>query len=277
MSLAALLVGCNTSSAPESYVARVNDTYLTAEMIDARLALLSDENTDDARQQVIEQWVTNQLLRQEAKRLDLQNDPGIRRQLEDSEQSILANALMQRLYTEESVTWGMEEKRAYFERNKHLLKLREPYVRVRYLEVNNESEAETARGMLVQLREENAATDSLWSIALNTFALDTQGSRDLSESFFPERQLFWDRPPVRQALARLRDSRVSPIVPYDSTFHVIQLIERKPVGTIPEFAWVEDEITERVSIQARKQLFARQVQRLRNEALSRDDLEIRQE
>jgi hypothetical protein len=39
-------------------------------------------------------------------------------------------------------------------------------------------------------------------------------------------------------------------------------------------AWIEDELRERLIIDARKQMVARQVQRLRNEALAREDLEI---
>jgi hypothetical protein len=58
-------------------------------------------------------------------------------------------------------------------------------------------------------------------------------------------------------------------------FHVVQLVERIPARTIPEPAWIEDELVRRLVIQGRKQLYARQVQRLRNEALAREDLEIR--
>lgn len=269
------LLACNTPSVPDDYLARVGDAYLTREDAQQRGALAST-NADSTHtlEQVVEQWVTYELLRQEADRLELKNNPDVQRQIEENERSILINALMQRFYEEESVVRGVDDKRAYFERNKELLKLREPFVRVRYLEMTSQAQAETARGLLLQIRSDADQADSLWSLAINTFAEDQQGSRDLSETYLPERQLFWDRPAVRLALARLRDRQVSSIIQLDSSFHVVQLIERKPIGTVPEYSWIENEITERVGIQARKQLFARQVQRLRNEALSREDLEI---
>lgn len=253
----------------------MGDAYLTLEDAQQRGALTSDaSDSTHTLEQVVEQWVTYELLRQEADRLDLKSDPAIQRRIEENERSILIDALMRRLYEEESIVQSVDDKRAYFERNKELLKLREPYVRVRYLEISDQGQAEAARGLMLQIRSNAEQADSLWSLAINTFATDQQGSRDLSQTYLPERQLFWDRPAVRSALTRLRDTQVSSILELDSTYHIVQLIERKPIGTVPEYSWIENEITERVGIQARKQLFARQVQRLRNEALSREDLDI---
>jgi hypothetical protein len=56
---------------------------------------------------------------------------------------------------------------------------------------------------------------------------------------------------------------------------VLQLVKRAAPGTVPPLEWVEDEIHERLRIQSRKQMYARQVQRLRNEALAREALDVR--
>ena len=51
----------------------------------------------DAAAQIVEQWVTNQLLFQEATSRGLRGDPEVQRLLADNERSVLVNALMQRL------------------------------------------------------------------------------------------------------------------------------------------------------------------------------------
>ena len=99
-------------------------------------------------------------------------------------------------------------------------------------------------------------------------------SFDLADNYYPERRLFADRPAVQQALARLRDQQIAPIIEAGAAYHVLQLVERLPTGTTPEQHWIRDELIRRLTIQARKQMYARQVQRLRNEALARNALEI---
>ena len=47
------------------------------------------------------------------------------------------------------------------------------------------------------------------------------------------------------------------------------------VGSIPELTWIEEQVRRQLTIDARKQMYERQVQRLRTEALSRDALVIR--
>jgi hypothetical protein len=50
-------------------------------------------------------------------------------------------------------------------------------------------------------------------------------------------------------------------------------IERVPAGTPPEFAWVKDDIRRRLVLWRRKQMYARHVERLRNQPRSNGALE----
>jgi hypothetical protein len=50
-------------------------------------------------------------------------------------------------------------------------------------------------------------------------------------------------------------------------------IERVPAGTPPEFAWVKDDIRRRLVLWRRKQMYARHVERFRNQARSNGTLE----
>jgi hypothetical protein len=57
--------------------------------------------------------------------------------------------------------------------------------------------------------------------------------------------------------------------------HVVHLLERLPQGSIPSREMVRDDIRERVMIDMRKQLYSRQVERLRTRAVAREELVIK--
>src|SRR5690554_5720581 len=269
-----LLAGCNGDDSANRYVARVGDRYLLQEDVDRQLAALPVRpDSIVARQQIIEQWVMNELLYKEAQRRGLQNDAEVKRLLEDSQRTVLVNAIVERMYEENEVQPTAAEVQAYYERHKDQLGLRESFVRVRYLEVRDRSEAESARQTMAGAAI--AERDSVWNGLIDRLAIDPAACRGISNDYFPESRIFAGSPAIRDALGRLADGDVSAVIPTDSSFVVIQLAERVPPQTIPELQWIEEELARRLVIEGRKQLYARQVQRLRNEALAREDLEIR--
>ena len=70
-------------------------------------------------------------------------------------------------------------------------------------------------------------------------------------------------------------NQISPVIDDGGLFHFVQVAERRDAGAIPELSWIEEELKQRLTIESRKQMLARQVQRLRTEALAREDLEIK--
>ena len=269
-----LLAGCKKQDTPSNYVARVGDQHLLREEVDRAIhSIPIAQDSAEARQQIVEQWVTNELLHQEAQRLGLRQDTEVKRLLDESERSVLVNAFMTHLYEENPVSPTASEMLAYFENHREQLRLRESFARVRYLHCADQANAEAARTMLQQAPP--AARDSIWSVAIDRYAVDAPFAKEISSSFLPENKIFLDKPPLREAVSELLGGQIAPVVESDSMFHVVQLVERIPARTIPEPAWIEDELVRRLVIQGRKQLYARQVQRLRNEALAREDLEIR--
>lgn len=268
------LTACEEEVPAPDFVARVGDRYLLRAELDRALRSIPvPQDSMEARQQIIEQWVTNELMYQEALRRGLRQDDEVQRLLAESERAVLVNALLADLYEENAVAPSTSEKQAYFESHKEQLRLRESFARVRYLKAANRMNAEAARRMLQQASP--AERDSMWSIAINRYAADENLAAEISASYYPESRIFIDRPVLRESLASLLGGQLAPVIEADSAFHVLQLVERVPARTIPELSWIEEELVRRLVIQGRKQLYARQVQRLRNEALAREDLEIR--
>jgi hypothetical protein len=270
----AAAAGCTPDSPPEPYVARVGDRTLTrAELARTLADRPSLQDSSEAATQIVERWIANELLYQEAMERGLQNEEQTRRLLAENERSVLISALVNRVYEEEMSAPDETSIRAYYESHHDQLRLREPYVRVRVLVVDSELDARLAADSLRALSEA-ALPDSAFPVLADRISLRPEDSRSISDSFYPANRLFSWIPGMASALTDARAGDVLPPLFSDDVYYVVQLVERIPVGTIPDLDMIRDELAERVSIEERKQLFARHVQRLRTRALSRDRLEV---
>jgi len=263
---------CTTDEPPESYVARVGDHYLRQEQLDRRLQGLAPSlDSSQARQQVIDQWVTRTLLLWEAQRLNLENDPDVRRELEKQRRSTLVTAMTNRLHEATDVSPTEDEIRSYFEQHREQFRLREPYVRIRFLSTTQLDSAQTVRTTLQSMSP--AARDTAWTGIVQRFAADTARAHTLSEKFMPAGRLPSLLPYSADQVAALQPGDLGPIVEARERYHLIELVERVPKGTEPRLAWVREEIQRRLRIENRKQMYAREVQRLRNRARADNILE----
>lgn len=266
MTAMVLFTACKTAPEPETYVARVGDALLTQEEVNA---LIRDRSafldSADAVSQILEQWVTNELLYQDALSRGLRGDPDVQRLLADNERSVLIDALVSRVL-EAEMQGGPDESaiQTYYEQHREKLALREPFVRVRHLIYQDLDSAEAARAAL----QASMLTPDL-----------PEGGRLASglsdDAFYPERQMFAATPGLGEVISGLDIGDVHNVFEVDSTYHVVQLMDRLEAGSVPSIDMVRREIRDRVAIDMRKQLYARQVERLRTRALAREELDVR--
>ena len=267
------LAHCGERTDAPEHVARVGDQYLRPnELHEALQQLPAEMDSTAARHQVIRQWTTTALLYQEAQRRGLANDSAVKKRLEESRRSVLVNALLGEFYDEMPDTSSTEAMRNYFERHRKALRYSVPHVRVRHLSTRREAEARTAHQRLQQAIQAGNA-DSVWTTLVRRYASDTAYAHRLADDFSPEPNLFSNVSGVTERLEQMEKNELAPVFEAGDGFHVLQLIERVPAGTVPEFEWVEDEIRQRLLLQRRKQMYARQVERLRNQARSSGELE----
>lgn len=270
----ALAGGCREEEVLPAYAVRVGSSYMTVEELNASLESLAvGLDSVEARKQIIEQWVTRELIAQEAIRQGLQNDEEVLRLVAENERSVLVSALLDRIYREEDSEPLQADIEAYYAQHADQFVLKEDYLRVRYLTTGSEADASRARD---RLRDATAAgtADSLWASIARDAAQDPEGSIEISMNFFPQSRLF-PSATLREWMQRLNDGQIAPIIEDGGRFHLLQVVERRAAGSTPHMEWIQNDIQERLIIDARKQMVARQVQRLRNEALAREDLEIR--
>lgn len=277
---AALLfvVGCESSPPPSGeYVARLGEAVLTEDDLDAALAAApAGVDSMTARQQVIEQWVTAELMARDAEERGLAERPDVQRQLAENERAVLAAALLSTLYEEDLAALNRAQLEDYFDHHRERLRLREPYVRVRFIAATTADSAAAAR-QAMQEAMLSTGQDSLWEAAARTYSADTAASLSLAREYVPESRLLnSDAGSAWQVLPQLGPGQIGAVQEIGDRFYVIQLLDRVAAGEEPELAWIEDEVRRQVEIQSRKQMVARHVQRLRNEAQARNELDIRE-
>ena len=268
------LAACKQELGDVEYIARVGDRLLTQEDLGPMFEVFPvGQDSSEALEQIAEEWVKNELIAQEALRRGLRNDDEVQRLLEENERSVLVSTFVSRLFREETLNPTEEEIEAYYAQNADQLALREDYVRVRYIGSDDASRAEEAR---LLLRDATAAgkADSLWPSLIDQFAIDKDASIMISSRFYPRSVLF-PSAQLRDMVTRLNLNQISPVIEEGGSYHFVQVAERRNAGQIPELSWIEEELKQRLTIEARKQMLARQVQRLRTEALAREDLEIK--
>ncbi|MEF8794885.1 MAG: peptidylprolyl isomerase [Salinivenus sp.] len=263
--LLAVLAGCDSKQSPSSYVARVGDQYLQETDVNRMLKGMGPvPDSTEARQQVIEQWVERSLLLREAERLNLSQDAEVQRLLRKRRRNTLVGAMTNRIHENMDQSPTDEEVRTYFERHQDQLTLREPYVRVRHLTTTTIDSARAARTALAAASASEA--DSVWTRLSQQYAQNPTRSQQLADRFLPESRLFAQLPYVRDELATLQEGETAPVIEANNRFHVLELMRRVPEGAEPQLQWVEAEIRRRLRVRRRKQMHAREVQRLRNRA-----------
>ena len=254
-------------------VARVGDAVLTeSDLEDALGDAPSGLDSLTARAHVIEQWVQRELLVQEARAQGLDQDPTVRRLLDESERATLEGAALDAYFAQASVEPSDDDLEAYYELNKGALALREPYVRLRHLRITNGRAGEAREAMLQAIN--SSFPDSLFTLIAREYADDPNGAIAFASEYVSESRLRSLDETLGNRVAALPAGAQVATVPIETAVHVLQVVDRVPAGTIPPLALVRDDLTERLAIQKRREAEVRLLQQLRTEAQARGRLEV---
>ncbi len=267
------LPACNEAEEHATFVARVYDAYLLKAELDAALENLpSLMDSTEARRQIIDQWIAGQLLYREALRRDIRNQESVRERLQQGERAVLIDALVTFLYEELEEEPAPSQIRTYFEVNRERMRLREPFVRIRYLRGADRDSILLARELL--RRASSSEADSIFAQLIERFSDDEDLSRSLAANYVPESRVFIDQNVLRATFNQLRPGMIASVFEEDDNWHLLQVADLVPAGSLPELAWVQDQVRRQLTMDSRKQMYERQVQRLRMEALSQEALVV---
>ncbi len=263
--------GCKPVDSPPDVVARAGDGLLLESELETALQdFPATLDSGEARKRLIDQWIDSELLYQEALRRNIANHDSVKLRLEESERSILIDAMVSQLIMENIIPIQPSDISSYYENHRERLSLREPFAKVHYLIATDEDSIRTAQDIMDR---KNHADTVFVNIAAR-FSVNPSMSLSLANNFLPERRLFADHPLLAEVLSDLRPGQTAPIIESGGHFHLVHLAGRAPTGSIPEIAWVEDVIQRQITINWRRQSYQQLVQQLRMKAIAADKLAI---
>jgi parvulin-like peptidyl-prolyl isomerase len=249
--------GCTRESGHKPYIARVG----TAEMTEDDLAASTDSLGRVPRQpgEVVNEWIINELLSQEAARRGLTTTDVFRRQMESTKKRLAIAALLeQELFAEnDTVLVNDAALTTAFKAAANDYVLREDVVLASYAIFSDRDAANTFRSSVLRGRN--------WTDALLLARVDSLTAPHLLRA--AERQYFTQTtlyPPELWKLARtLARDEVSFVAKTDAGYYVLMVHRVKHQGEIPDFEYVRSDVRQRLLIEERRARYEKLVSDLR--------------
>jgi len=248
-----MIAACETAPAPRGVIARVGDAVLTEADLEARLPFgLDRELVAAEREQLIENWVQQELLYQEALQRKLHQDARVQSLLDQARRDVLAAALLDQEFAGQEVATDERTIQEYYEQHAEEFQRARPEIRARHILLASRRDA-NAKWQLLQRGEPFA------EVVKHSLDEDTRfDSGDLG--YFSEDQdpLLW------AACKNLPLNRVSKPVRTEYGYHIIQVLDRQEAGTIRDLEQVRSHILEALVRQQYEERLAQLVARLKN-------------
>lgn len=232
--------GCERSQ-KASVVAQVGNRYLTIEALEKRIpAPFAGTLSPKEKQRLVENWIEEELLHQEALRQKLDRDSELSDRIDRAVRQLLANELMTRTYardaaiSEDEILAYYEEHRADFERNQ--LELRARHLVVADRNAMNRAWDRLQKG---DFFEQVAQEVSIDQSAVN--------GGDLG--YFTEDMVtssFWEACRDAKLGHRIRTRT-------ELGYHIIEVMDRDDEGSIRDLVDVRSEIQQRILTERRRE------------------------
>jgi parvulin-like peptidyl-prolyl isomerase len=215
-------------------VARVGDAELTAIELSDRLSPgLDAELAAVERAQVIEEWVRQELLYQEALARQLDQQARLKMLLEQARRDLLVAALLDAEFAGDELAFAEADVRRYYDAHQDQFMRPQPEIKARHILLSSQRDA-NARRQALQRGESFAELAREHSLDADT---RYQGG-DLG--YFSEA----DEPALWAASREMEPNRVSKPVRTEYGYHLIQVLERWEAGTVRAIEQVRSQIVE---------------------------------
>jgi len=224
---------CSQPEKPESYIARVNNSYLT----EAEFSELVDSQTvsEKTKTLVIKNWVKQEILLQEAIKKGITESNEFKRTVENSRRQLAASLVLQDFAASSLPVVTNEELKNYYEENQTSFRI--PF-NTYFINRINFSSREAA----VMFRTELMMNG--WTEALDKFSKDLSLVNFESEVLFSEQDIY----PIKllRLLEGLYPLEISIVIPDERGYYtVVQLLDKYSAQTIPPFEAVKIEVERR--------------------------------
>ena len=249
-----LLVGCQRKEEIEGTpVAVVGESILMLEDLDRTIPPeLSDHVSARQKRDIVERWMEEELLYREALRRGIDCEKEVRELIERSKRDLLVAQLLEREIGSH-LDVSEEEIQEYYEAHKDEFTRAEEEIRARQILVETNRKAESIRKRLRsgERFETLAQEESLDSAAMDGGDMG-YFSKEISEPNF------W------RACQKLKIETISRPVRTDFGYHIIEVLDRKPKGSIRDLEQVRPELITRIATEKQKERLDGLLQTLRS-------------
>ena len=236
LAAAVFLAGCGSSqkSGPAlsgPVLVSVNGDKLTTPELDS-LSPQGFEVTRENLPKILDKWVSNTLMYQEALRRGLEKEPQIQAHLKRLERDYLVNELLDRITT--NVKVGQDQQMQYFNQHKDEFSYEVKIARIVL------ADSLTAAQTLAELRAgadfTKLAKERSQDVALEAGAESRYFARNVGDP-----RMGGD-PAVAEAIFALSAGQITDVVPSQEGYQIIKLVDKKKVKADATFAEARDEI-----------------------------------
>jgi len=238
LAAAAFLAGCKSSNNQKSAPAlsgpvlvSVNGDKLTAPELDS----LSPEGFEVTREnlpKILDKWVSNTLMYQEALRRGVEKEPQIKAHLKRIERDYLVNELLDRITTDVKV--GQDQEMQYFNQHKDEFSYEAKIARI--VLADSLMAAQTLTELRAGADFTKLARERSQDVALGA----GQESRYFARNIGDPRM--GGDPAVAEAIFALSAGQISDLVPSQEGYQIIKLVDKKKVKADVTFPEARDEI-----------------------------------
>lgn len=239
---------CTKQPQVSNIIAKVGDTYLTADMLKMSIDTSMLRSEYQMREYVLH-WVTSELLYQEAKRRGLANSPVVNRTLDELQKQLSINQLLENeIYDEQNLRISTDEVSDYYRTHSTDFTLSEEVIHISYAAFRDRGAANTYRS--------NVLKETSWQNVLHTHSSDsalTVAIVEVADSqYFKQRTL--SPPELWKVVTTLSPGEISFPIKTSAGYFVVRLIDVQRPGQVAELPYVVQEIKDRIVIEKRQKI-----------------------
>jgi peptidyl-prolyl cis-trans isomerase C len=248
---------CFRKSEKVTFVARVNNQYLTPERVTGSFSAVfrgSDAQTRD----FVTQWVNSALLYEEAKAQGLDRSTQVNETLEEMKKQLAVNQLLEtEVYGNERAAITDDEVEVYYHQHQDLYLLAEDLAKVRFVLFANRDAASRLRSVLAKGKSWDEALQSLSGDSLFSAAMiERADSQYIRRSTVGSMELW-------RTVTQLRVGDLPQIVKDNAGYYVVGLSQIQRTGEVAELPSVVGETRDRVLVEKRQRALQELLERLK--------------
>lgn len=252
-----IFLSCSKEEKNEKNIAKVNDAVLTEDILNSMMN--DSKNKAKLKDEIINQWIEDEVLFQEAEKEGITNEKEFQKILERSKKNLAISFLIKKYLDKNEIQIKDEELKKYYDENKNEFVLNDELYYLRIAKFENYESAIEFRKKLIETN---------WNIANNYIKTKTDKFQTKEDLIYKK-----DLQPIQvvRIVNTMEINEISSIIDISNNeFIIINLMNKYSENTIPPFEAVKNLVKEKLTILKQKEL----IHNYLTELLSEHNLEI---